>query len=30
MPDGTLDPAALKAAGKGRNDRAPLTFIKKP
>ncbi|WP_164017598.1 DUF1501 domain-containing protein [Pyxidicoccus trucidator] len=25
-----LNPAALKAAGKGRNDRAPLTFIKKP
>ena len=25
-----LNPAALKAAGKGRNDRPPLTFIKKP
>jgi hypothetical protein len=25
-----LNPAALKAAGKGRNDRPPLAFIKKP
>jgi hypothetical protein len=25
-----LNPATLKAEGKGRNDRAPLTFIKKP
>ncbi|MDY7226812.1 hypothetical protein [Hyalangium rubrum] len=25
-----LDPVALRTAGKGRNDRAPLTFIKKP
>ncbi|MBZ4423195.1 hypothetical protein [Myxococcus sp. RHSTA-1-4] len=25
-----LNPAALKASGKGRNDRPPLTFIKKP
>ncbi|GEN06815.1 Protein of unknown function [Myxococcus fulvus] len=24
-----LDPAALKAAGKGRNDRPPMTFIKR-
>jgi hypothetical protein len=25
-----LDPAALRAAGKGRNERPPMTFIKKP
>jgi hypothetical protein len=25
-----LDPAALRAAGKGKNDRPPMTFIKKP
>jgi hypothetical protein len=25
-----LDPAALRAAGKGRNDRPPMTFVKKP
>ncbi|MDY7227817.1 hypothetical protein [Hyalangium rubrum] len=25
-----LDPVALRQAGKGRNDRAPMTFIKKP
>lgn len=25
-----LDPAALRSAGKGRNDRPPLAFIKKP
>ncbi len=25
-----LDPVALKAAGKGRNDRQPMTFVKKP
>ena len=25
-----LDPAALKAAGKGRNQGNPMTFIKKP
>jgi hypothetical protein len=25
-----LDPVALRAAGKGRNDRPPMSFIKKP
>jgi hypothetical protein len=25
-----LDPVALRAAGKGKNDRLPMTFIKKP
>jgi hypothetical protein len=25
-----LDPAALRAAGKGKNDRPPMTFVKKP
>ncbi|WP_224242232.1 DUF1501 domain-containing protein [Hyalangium gracile] len=25
-----LDPVALRAAGKGKNDRPPMTFIKKP